>query len=116
MPKRAVAESPADTNLNAVTLRGRLSADPESRTLPSGDVLVTFRVVVDRQPARRQQRRPVDAIDCAAWSARVQRTVRTWSAGDVVDVEGRLRRRFRRVGGAPRSRVEVEVTGARRRR
>ncbi len=104
------------SHLNAVALCGRLAAEPEPRELPSGDVLLTFRLVVDRPPERGEQRRRVDTIDCAVWSGRVQRTVRTWSAGDTVSVEGHLRRRFRRSEGGAMSRVEVEVTRARRSR
>jgi single-strand DNA-binding protein len=101
---------------NTVTLRGRLAAAPECRRLPSGDLLLTFRVVVDRPATPGQQRRQVDTIDCAAWSARVQRTVGSWEGGQTVLVEGHLRRRFRRTEGGPVSRVEVEVTKARRAR
>lgn len=119
MPTRSsqTADSQAatgPTHVNTVSLLGRLAADPESRDLPSGDLLVTFRVVVDRADAVAGQRRQVDTIDCAAWSGRVQRTVRSWSAGDVVSVEGHLRRRFRRSERGAVSRVEVEVTKGRR--
>ena len=106
------ASGPAQ--VNTVNLLGRLAADPESRDLPSGDLLLTFRVVVDRSDTVAGQRRQVDTIDCAAWSGRVQRTVRSWTAGDVVSVEGHLRRRFRRSEAGAVSRVEVEVTKARR--
>jgi single-strand DNA-binding protein len=112
----AASESASPAHLNAVSLCGRLAAEPETRELPSGDLLLTFRVVVDRPPRPGDRRRQVDAIDCAAWSARVQRSVRAWSAGDVVSVEGHLRRRFRRGEAGSTSRVEVEVTRARRAR
>ncbi len=113
-PAKQPAAGPA--HVNAVTLCGRLAAAPESRELPSGDLLLTFRLVVDRPPVPDRQRRQVDTIDCAAWSGRVQRTVTPWAAGDVVTVDGHLRRRFRRSEGGRTSRVEVEVTKARRAR
>ncbi|HVF05845.1 MAG TPA: single-stranded DNA-binding protein [Frankiaceae bacterium] len=100
---------------NEVTLAGRLPAAAEERTLPSGDVLVSFRVVVARPPARPAARGPaVDAIDCVAWSAPARRTVLGWAAGDAVEVTGALRRRFWRAGGGAASRTEVEVLKARR--
>lgn len=100
---------------NDVVLAGRLPADPEERTLPSGDVLVAFRVVVARPPGRTGGRGPVvDTIDCVAWQAAVRRTVLGWSAGDAVEVSGALRRRFWRTGGGAASRTEVEVLRARR--
>jgi single-strand DNA-binding protein len=50
--RTARAETDAHTrHVNTVTLCGRLAAEPEQRELPSGDTLLTFRLVVDR-PAR----------------------------------------------------------------
>jgi len=108
--------APDPAHVNTVCLLGRLAADPEPRDLPSGDLLLTFRLVVDRPDTAASRRRQVDTIDCAAWTGRVQRTIRSWTAGDVVSVEGHLRRRFRRSEAGPTSRVEVEVTRARRAR
>src|SRR6478735_8879178 len=96
---------------NEVRLLGRLSADPEERTLPSGDVIWTFRVIVPRP--ERDARIRVDALDCTAWTARSRRSVATWHADDVVEVEGAVRRRFFRAGGGAASRVEIEVSRAR---
>lgn len=105
--------------MNEVRISGRVAAPPEDRALPSGDELTAFRVVVDR-PATRQQsapgRRPVtvDVVDCVVWAAGVRRTVTTWQAGDVVELQGALRRRFWRGPGGPASRYEVEVLKAKR--
>lgn len=97
---------------NEVRLVGRLSQDPEERVLPSGDSVWTFRVVVPRErPGKSRQ--SVDAIECAAWSARARRSASSWSADDVVEVVGALHRRFFRAGGAVASRVEVEMTSGR---
>jgi single-strand DNA-binding protein len=114
MSTRATETAADPAHANTVTLLGRLAAAPEPRELPSGDLLLTFRVVVDRPATPGQRRRQVDTIDCAAWSGRVQRTVRSWEGGQTVVVEGHLRRRFRRGQSGPVSRVEVEVTKARR--
>ena len=38
------ATDPDDSHGSAVTLRGRVTGLPEERTLPSGDVLMTFRI------------------------------------------------------------------------
>lgn len=97
---------------NEVRLVGRVSQAPERRELPSGDEVWTFRVVVAREPSERSRQR-VDALECAAWSARARRSVRAWAPGDVVEVTGVLRRRFFRAGGAAASRVEVEMTAGR---
>ena len=109
----------AGTTRNEVVLVGRVSGAPEERELPSGDCLVSWRVVVDRPPPRRpvpEGVRPptVDTVDCVAWSASVRRTARGLADGDVVAVEGALRRRFWRGGAGAVSRTEVEVASLRR--
>lgn len=100
-------------NHNEVTLVGRVSAAPEQRDLPSGDSLVTLRVVVDRPPQKGNQKgatkRAVDVIDVACWTKRTQRTANGLEAGDGVRVEGALRRRFFAAGGGRASRYEVEA-------
>ena len=104
---------------NTVSLVGRVSGVPQERTLPSGDQVVTFRLVVQRGDQRgsaARSRQRVDTLDCAAWGARVRRTVVAWQSGDTVEVQGALRRRFRRTPAGPTSRVEVEIRTARRHR
>ena len=96
---------------NEVRLVGRVSGQPEERVLPSGDRLVTFRVVVAREQPRGRQ--TVDALECVAWSARCRRSVSRWADGDIVELSGSLRRRFYRAGVATVSRVEVETSRAR---
>lgn len=100
-------------------LCGRVSIPADERRLPSGDTIMTTRVIIDRAAqrgrtgqARSKQR--VDAIDCVAWTSRVQRTIRRWQPGDTVCLEGAIRRRFYRTERGLVSRVEVEVTQARR--
>ena len=56
----------------------------------------------------------VDALECVAWTRAVQRSAAAWESGDVVSVEGALRRRFWRAAGGPSSRYEIEVTKAKR--
>jgi single-strand DNA-binding protein len=104
---------------NEVLLVGRVSGEPEERELPSGDVLVTWRVVVDRPAPRRPppegvRLTTVDTLDCVAWSSGVRRTARALVSGDLVAVEGALRRRFWRAGAGAASRTEVEVLALRR--
>ncbi len=84
--------------------------EPQSRELPSGDLLTTLRVVVDRPPDRDAGRRVVDAIDVACWSRRTQRSAIRLRTEDVVRVEGALRRRFFASAVGRSSRYEVEAT------
>lgn len=90
--------------INRVEITGRVSGDPTSRVMPSGDELVSLRVVVTRGGSSR-----VDTIDCACWSAASRRAAARFVDGDRVRVEGSLRRRFFRTPAGAASRDEVEV-------
>lgn len=95
---------------NHVMLCGRVAHDPVERVLPSGDTVATVRIIIRRSKrARRKSRITVDAFECVAWTRKLQRTLASLRPEDVVEVEGELRRRFRRVSGSPVSRVEVEL-------
>ena len=85
--------------MNVVILQGCLSSPPSSRTLPSGDTLVTFEVTT-RPPEGPAESVPV------AWPDAPRRAA-TLPAGAEVVVTGRVRRRFFRAGGATASRTEV---------
>lgn len=78
---------------NDVLLRGRLSAPAELRPLPSGDTLVVFALIVQREDPR-PKGPTTDTITCVSSLAGLQRHAVAWSTDDVVEVEGALRRRF----------------------
>jgi single-strand DNA-binding protein len=115
-PDGAAADRTAPRN--EVVLVGRVPAAPEQRELPSGDVLVTWRVVVGRPPGRRPpegvRATTVDTLDCVAWTASARRTASALLPDDVVEVSGALRRRFWRAGAGAASRCEIEVSAVRR--
>jgi single-strand DNA-binding protein len=99
---------------NRVSVTGRISGAATSRTMPSGDEMVAWRVVVDR-PASHGHGPNFDVVDCVAWSARTRRSALAWAVGDVVSIDGALRRRFwRSPGGGLQSRCEIEVSAAKR--
>lgn len=118
--------------VNSVRLVGRVSVEPERRELPSGDELVQLRVIVARptHPARASgggrgsanakdddagsPRTQVDTIDVACWTALTRRTAARLQPGQVVEVQGALRRRFFKTGAVTQSRYEVEASLLRR--
>ena len=81
---------------NLVTLAGRVSASPEAHILPSGDEVISFRLIVPRSPAA------------------LRRRVRRLEPGTQVVVTGELRRRFSRGAAGPISRVTVELDSCQR--
>jgi single-strand DNA-binding protein len=122
-PARTADDNPADdadTHVNEVRLVGRLAAVADVRAMPSGDTMVSFRLVVARPSAEVSRARPrtptIDTLDCVGWRGDVRRAVSSWNAGDIVEVSGMLRRRFWRGPHGPASRTEVEVRRAKRQR
>jgi single-strand DNA-binding protein len=107
----------AGEDLNEVRLVGRVSGRPERRTLPSGDEIVSLRVVV-RRPGT-----GVDTFDVAVGPAppsggrprgsqvgrRLLAAAERVGDGERVAVTGTLRRRWWGGGGARQSRVEVRA-------
>ncbi|MGY1717827.1 MULTISPECIES: single-stranded DNA-binding protein [unclassified Blastococcus] len=98
---------------NDVVLRGRLSAPAELRTLPSGDALLSFRLVV-RRPVPTVRGRSVDVLTCITYDRALQRRIAAWQPGDVVEVEGALQRRFWRTGSGTASVCEVNCRRGRK--
>lgn len=102
-------------SVNEVHLSGRVSGQPRRRVLPSGDTMVSVRLVVSRPVRRRRARAAtVDTLDCVAWLARPRGVLERLRPEDSVVVSGSLRRRFWRGENGPMSKVEVEVLQAKR--
>ena len=119
-PRLAIAtqESPrsaggTDGHRNEVTVCGRLAAAALPKVLPSGDEIVSWRLVVDRPD--QAGARGADLVDCTTFGARVRRQALGWQEGDLIEVSGALRRRFWRGAGGLQSRCEVEVATASKR-
>ena len=114
MPRSASAQD-HDATYSEVRVRGRLSG-ATTVTLPSGDEVITFRVIVDRDA---RQRGPagkvrVDALECVAWTAATRRKIAAYRDGDLIEVDGWLERRFWKAGSVPASRTEIVAREVRR--
>lgn len=101
---------------NDVHLIGRVSGDPDERDLPSGDRLVTLRVVVPREAARRRTPRSprVDTIDVSCFGAAARRAAGGLKSDDTVEILGALRRQFFKGATGAQSRYQVEARKVRR--
>ena len=115
MTRKTEERAEPDDSANQVRLRGKVSTPPEERELPSGTSIVTLRLSVPREtsPMTEGSRQTSDWVDCAAWGRKVRRTVSGWRAGDLVEVEGALRRRFYRGEAGTATRLEVELLSGR---
>ena len=95
--------------VNSVHLVGRVTATGEPRELPSGDTVLTMRVVVPRAQRRDTARPGVDTIDVACWTPAARRSASRCEVDDHVDGPGAAPRAGARAGGAVASRSEVEA-------
>ena len=93
-----------DYSLNDLLLRGRVSAIAVEKELPSGDMVVEFRLIVSRE-----RRDGVDTLDIGAWSAKSRRIALTLKPDEWVEVSGAIHRRFWRGAGGRASRGQVEA-------
>ena len=110
--EREVAE-PLRNPRNEVFLEGRVSSEPVEKSLPSGDLVVEFRLVVDRA-TRRSEKREVDTLEIAVWSAKARRRAMTLVVDDWVAIDGAVRRRFWKAPTGVASRWQVEASQLRR--
>ena len=89
---------------NRVDLVGRISGKPAEKKLPSGDLVVEFRLVIDRD-----DRDGVDTLDIAAWKSQLRRRALSLEPEDWVGIKGVLRRRFWKGASGVSSRWQVEA-------
>jgi single-strand DNA-binding protein len=97
-------------NLNKVILIGRLTRDPETRTLPSGQSVTSFGLATDRfftdKNAQKQQQTEFHNIVLFGKLAEIASQYLT--KGSLVMIEGRLRTRtWQDSSGNRRSRTEI---------
>ncbi len=92
-------------SINQVILMGRLTRDPEQRTTPSGKMVVSFSLAVDRGTQDDQ----ADFFDVTAWEKLGELVMQYLAKGRRVLVQGRLRQDSwdDKETGKKRSRIEV---------
>ena len=76
--------------LNSVIIMGRLTADPELRTTPSGVSVTRFTVAVDRRFQRQGEDRQTDFITVVAWRQTADFVTRFFKKGQMIAVQGSL--------------------------
>ena len=99
--KSTEIEEEIDYSLNDVALRGWVTTVATERELPSGDVVVQFRIAITRPEGG------VDTIDLESWSAKTRRSALSLKDGEWVEIQGAIRRRFWKSGQGLASRWQV---------
>ncbi len=98
-------------NLNKVFLIGRLAADPESRTTPSGQMVVTVRLATNRvwnNRATGEKQEQVEFHTVIAWAGLADIITKYLRKGQLAFFEGRLQTRsWQGQDGVKRYRTEI---------
>ena len=77
--------------MNKVMLVGRLTRDPELRSLPSGKHVSTFTIATNEFRGGNNER--TEYHPCVAWDRLAEITGQFLTKGQLVDIEGRLQTR-----------------------
>ena len=79
----------ANFNFNKVILGGRLTADPELKTTPSGVSVTSFSIAVNKPPRNGEQQDPF-FINCTAWRQTAEFITRYFRRASSICVVGSL--------------------------
>lgn len=99
--------------MNVVCLVGRVVADPEVKTLPSGSVVASMRIAVDR-PVAKDAEVTADFISLTAFAKTAEFAQKYITKGQKISVQGRLQiRDYTDKDGNKRTAAEVLVNDLR---
>jgi single-strand DNA-binding protein len=76
--------------MNSCVLTGRLTADPELRTTPSGISVCRFTIAVDRPYQKAGEDRKADFLDVVAWRQNAEFVTKYFRKGSMIAVSGSL--------------------------
>lgn len=82
-------------NLNKVFIIGRLTADPELRTTPSGDHVASFSIATNRywRTKEGEKKESTEFHNVVAWGRQAEVVNQFSKKGSVIMIEGRLQTR-----------------------
>lgn len=94
--------------LNTVAIMGRITADPELKTTPSGVSVTSFKLAVERNYAPQGKERPTDFIPVVAWRNTAEFITKYFAKGQMIAVSGSIQsRQYEDKDGNKRTAVEV---------
>ncbi len=101
-------------NLNKVFLIGRLTADPQLRTTPSGNQVATFSIATNRNWTDRsgQRKESAEFHNVVVWGRQAEIANQFLKKGGIVFIEGRLQTRSWE-GRDGQTRKTTEIIGER---
>ena len=94
--------------INRVVLMGRLTANPEIKTTPSGVSVTSFSIAVDRSYVKQGEERKADFINIVCWRNTAEFVCRYFEKGSLIALEGQLQSRtYQDKNGNNRTVIEV---------
>lgn len=94
--------------MNNVILTGRLVAEPELKTTPTGVEVTSFRIAVNQSYVKQGEERKADFFNIVAWRQTAAFVCRYFSKGDGINIVGKLQSRsYEAQDGSNRYVVEV---------
>jgi single-strand DNA-binding protein len=100
-------------SINISVLTGRLTADVELKTTPSGVSVCSFSLAVDRKYQPQGEERATDFIDCVAWRNTAEFISKYFNKGSMIGIEGEIQTRtYTDKEGKKRKVTEVIVNNA----
>ena len=95
--------------MNKVILVGRITRDPELRTLSSGSSVVNFTIAVGRPVGQNSEQggNNADFINCVIWNKQAENLAKYVKSGQLIGVEGRIQTRNYESNGQTRYVTEV---------
>ena len=97
-------------DLNRATIIGRLTRDPELRTIPSGKSVASFSIATNRQwtDANGQKQKQVEYHNIVAWARTAEIASQYLRKGSQVYVEGHIQtREWTAQDGTKKNRTEI---------
>lgn len=96
--------------MNKVILVGRITKDPELKTVQSGSAVVNFTVAINRPTTSNgadQNQSNADYINCVIWNKQAENLAKYVKKGQLIGVEGRIQTRTYDSNGTTRYITEV---------
>ena len=103
----------ANLNLNKAILGGRLTADVELKSTPSGVSVCSFSLAVGRKWVKQGEQPQTDFINCVAWRTTAEFISKYFKKGSCICVVGSIQtRNYTAQDGTKRTAFEVVVDEA----
>ena len=99
--------------MNKVIMMGRMVADAEIKTTPSGVTACSFRIAVDRNYQKKGEERKSDFFNCIAWRGTADFIAKWFPKGRLILIEGEMQtRQYTDKNGNPATWYEIQVDNA----